>query len=162
MGNSTLNISVAKAYVPYQDLENKHLLAGLLDQPSLFVDHIRRYSTSLTTQMIFGFRTIATDDPKLIRLYHVLDELTNIGGTLAGAVLEVYPALRKLPDFMWPVVQRARRSHREEKNLFMGHWLDVKKAASEGMAKVRETKRGEVPCSQRGRGHFFAQPRSAS
>ena len=44
---------------------------GFLEKPGLFVDHVRRYANSLTTQMIFGFRTTSLDDPKLIQLYNV-------------------------------------------------------------------------------------------
>ena len=69
--HNNLNIRAAKTYVPYQDLENKHMLAGLLESPDLFFDHIRRYTNSLTTQMVFGFRTPDIDDPKLKQLFHV-------------------------------------------------------------------------------------------
>lgn len=158
LGHSTLNVGVAKAFVPYQDLENKHMLAGFLDEPSLFIDHIRRYATSLTTQIIFGFRTIAIDDDRLIKLYDAVEELSTIGGSLTGAILEVYPALRKLPDIMWPVVRRAKNSHEGERDLFVGHWLDVKRAASEGTSKVSETKAGEEESfPQCGRGHLFVR-----
>ena len=47
------------------------MLMGILQKPALFIDHIRRYTNSLTTQMIFGFRTTSLDDPKLIQLYSV-------------------------------------------------------------------------------------------
>ena len=66
-----LNVKAARTYVPYQELENKAMLVGFLDSPDLFIDHIRRYTNSLTTQMIFGFRTTSIDDPKLKQLYSV-------------------------------------------------------------------------------------------
>lgn len=69
--HNNLNIKAARTYVPYQDLENKAMLMGLLEKPELFMDHIRRYTNSLTTQMIFGFRTTSIDDPKLKQLFHV-------------------------------------------------------------------------------------------
>ncbi|RYP31688.1 hypothetical protein DL767_005601 [Monosporascus sp. MG133] len=65
-----LNVKAARTYVPYQDLENKAMLVGFLEQPALFMDHIRRYTNSLSTQMMFGFRTTSLDDPKLKQLYH--------------------------------------------------------------------------------------------
>lgn len=71
MVHNILNIKAARSYVPYQDLESKHMLNGFLTQPDLFIDHIRRYTNSLTTQMVFGFRTISIDDPKLKHLYEV-------------------------------------------------------------------------------------------
>jgi hypothetical protein len=69
--HNNLNIKAARTYVPYQDLENKAMLIGLLEKPDQFIDHIRRFTNSLTTQMIFGFRTISTEDPKLKQLFSV-------------------------------------------------------------------------------------------
>lgn len=69
--HNSLNIRVSRTYIPYQDLENRAMLMGFLEKPGLFVDHVRRYANSLTTQMIFGFRTTSLDDPKLIQLYNV-------------------------------------------------------------------------------------------
>jgi hypothetical protein len=69
--HNNLNIKAAKTYVPYQDLENKNMLLDLLETPDMFIDHIRRYTNSLTTQMIFGFRTTSIHDPKLKQLFHV-------------------------------------------------------------------------------------------
>jgi hypothetical protein len=69
--HNNLNIKAARTYVPYQDLENKAMLVGFLEEPKQFIDHIRRYTNSLTTQMIFGFRTTSTEDPKLKQLFSV-------------------------------------------------------------------------------------------
>lgn len=44
--HSLLNIQAAKRYVPYQVLENKQMLADLLDTPEDFVNHMRRYQQS--------------------------------------------------------------------------------------------------------------------
>jgi hypothetical protein len=69
--HNNLNVKAARTYVPYQDLENKAMLLGFLESPDLFDDHIRRYTNSLTTQMVFGFRTTSIDDPKLKQLFWV-------------------------------------------------------------------------------------------
>ena len=71
MIHNILNIKAAITYVPYQDLENKFMLNGLLNQPNEFANHMRRYTNSLTTQMVFGFRTLDINDPKLQQLFHV-------------------------------------------------------------------------------------------
>lgn len=71
--HNILNIKVAAKYVPYQDLENKVLLKGLLDAPAsehLF-NHLRRFSYSLSTQMIFGYRCPDFRDPRLEQLFYV-------------------------------------------------------------------------------------------
>lgn len=42
-------------------------------------------------------------------------------------ILDLYPIFRKLPDFLAPNYRHAQQLHREEKNLYTGHWLDTKK-----------------------------------
>ncbi len=59
-----LGVTAVRAYVPYQDLENKAMLLGFLESPGDFINHLRRYTTSLTTQMTFGFRTTTQHDPR--------------------------------------------------------------------------------------------------
>lgn len=69
--HNNLNINASKTYVPYQELENKALLLSILEEPHLFIDNLRRYTSSLTTQMIFGFRTTSIEDPNFKQLFHV-------------------------------------------------------------------------------------------
>ena len=69
--HNILNIKAAVTYVPYQDLENKVMLQGFLDHPEGFLDHLRRYTFSLSTQIIFGYRAPDTKDPNLQQLFWV-------------------------------------------------------------------------------------------
>lgn len=71
MMHNTLNIKTAVAYIPYQDLENKSMLLGLLERPDDFVLHLRRYTSSLTTQMVYGFRTTSTEDERMLQFFNV-------------------------------------------------------------------------------------------
>ena len=71
LAHGVLNVAVARSYVPYQDLENRAMLMGLLEAPEQFIGHIRRYTTSLTTQMTFGYRTPTRDDPNLVEMFDV-------------------------------------------------------------------------------------------
>ena len=88
-----LNIKAVWTYVPYQDLENKQMLHGLLEQPDLFVDHVRRYTGSLTTQVVFGFRTISIDDPKLKQLFEGFEKFCEVTSTALAALLDLFPVL---------------------------------------------------------------------
>lgn len=69
--HSFLNIKAAVTYVPYQDLENKFLLEDLLDTPDDLLRHIRRFTYSLSTQMIYGYRCVNNGDPNLLQLFDV-------------------------------------------------------------------------------------------
>lgn len=71
MVHNILNIKAAVTYVPYQDLENKFLLQDLLNTPDDLLRHIRRFTYSLSTQMIYGYRCVNNRDPKLLQLFEV-------------------------------------------------------------------------------------------
>ena len=71
MVHNILNIKAAVTYTPYQDLENKIMLKGFLDLPDQFLDHLRRYTFSLSTQLIFGFRCPDMNDTNLKELFVV-------------------------------------------------------------------------------------------
>lgn len=134
--HSVLHINASKGYVPYQDLESKQMLSGILNEPQLFGDHIRRFTNSLTTQMVFGFRTIDIHDEKLKRLYECVEQWSEVMGSSTAAFLDVFPLLRKLPDFMLPMRRYANELHKKERALYVGHWMDTKKKIYEGTAMV--------------------------
>ena len=71
MIHNILNIKAAVTYAPYQDLENKIMLKGILDDPTNFRSHIRRYTFSLSIQLIFGHRCPDMNDPDLQELFIV-------------------------------------------------------------------------------------------
>ncbi|OHX00730.1 cytochrome p450 [Colletotrichum incanum] len=129
-----LYINAAKGYVPYQDLESKQMLSGFLDKPHHFIDHIRRFTNSLTTQMVFGFRTTSIHDEKLKKLYHCVERWSEVVGSSAAALLDVYPPLRNL-GFVSPGKRYAEALHKEESALYIGHWMDAKKRVLQGTAK---------------------------
>lgn len=133
--HQVLHIKAAKGYVPYQDLESKQMLSGILEEPDSFVAHIRRFTTSLTTQMVFGFRTTSIHDEKLKRLYHCVEKWSEVVGSSTAAVLDVYPHLRNL-GFMLPGKRYAEALHKEERALYVGHWMDAKERVLKGTAKV--------------------------
>ncbi|KAL2752599.1 hypothetical protein ACRALDRAFT_1058459 [Sodiomyces alcalophilus JCM 7366] len=118
-----LGVVAARSYVPYQDLENKAMLVGLLEDPDDFIDHVRRYTASLTTQMTFGFRTTSIQDQRFKEAFDT------------AALLDLMPILRKLPDFVLPIKKEGREIHQREKTLFLGHYLKAKQGLKDGTAQ---------------------------
>ncbi|KAI1125555.1 cytochrome P450 [Nemania abortiva] len=135
LAHGVLNIQVARSYVPYQDLENRAMLMGFLDAPDQFLNHLRRYTTSLTTQMTFGYRTPTSDDPNLIEMFDNFERLSELAGTQVAALLDLFPVLRKLPDFLLPSRKLGREVHERERALFMKHLLNARKQLNSGNAK---------------------------
>ncbi|KAJ8128204.1 hypothetical protein O1611_g5430 [Lasiodiplodia mahajangana] len=133
--HNSLNIKASRTYVPYQDLENKAMLLGFLEQPSRFFNHIRRYTYSISTQMIFGFRTLAIDDPKLEQLIHGFEKWSEVAGSQTAAFLDVFPLLRHLPDIFLPFKRYAKKLYEKEYDLYIGQYLTAKRKLKEGKSK---------------------------
>lgn len=107
-----------------------------LEQPDLFIDHIRRYTKSLTTQMVFGFRTVSVDDPQLKQLFEGFEKFCEVTSTTLAALLDLFPVLKSLPDFMLPLSRYSKELHTHEKALYVSYWMDIKKNILAGTAKV--------------------------
>ncbi|KAI1204660.1 cytochrome P450 [Annulohypoxylon truncatum] len=133
--HNSLNIKAARTYVPYQDLENKAMLKAFLDGPSQFIHHIRRYTNSLSTQMLFGFRTVDNNDPRLKQLFRSFEGFSIVMGSEAAALLEVFPLLRYLPDAFLPMRRYAKELHKVESALFLGHYRETRRKLKAGEAK---------------------------
>lgn len=135
MVHGLLNISAAKSYVPYQMLENKQMLYDMLSQPDRVLENIRRYSNALTTTMVFGWRTSTYEDDKMKQLFDGFTEFAEINQTGTAALIDFFPWLRKLPEFVLPAQTKAKELHRHEKALYLGHWLRAKDEAEKGLIK---------------------------
>jgi hypothetical protein len=132
-----LQLTAAKSYEPYQDLESASMMAALLDEPHLVFDHIRRYTNSVATQFVYGFRTPRIDDPKLVQLYDSVEKWSAITGAGSAALLDVFPILRSLPAAVRPLYNYALSLKREYFDLALSHWGNAKRGVQEGTAKVR-------------------------
>ncbi|EKG13898.1 Cytochrome P450 [Macrophomina phaseolina MS6] len=135
MIHSLLNVTAAKSYVPYQELENKQMLNDLLESPDSLLEHLRRYSSSLVASIVFGWRTPDYRDPKLWQFFHGFDEFSALAQTAGAALPDFYPILRKLPMWMQRRQSQAARLHVAEKALYLGNWLDAKRAVESGTAR---------------------------
>ncbi|KAM0552436.1 hypothetical protein ACHAPJ_007997 [Fusarium lateritium] len=133
--HSLLNVTAARSYVPYQDLENKQMLYEMLVQPDKFLHSIRRYSNALTTTMVFGWRSPVYRDPKLMQLFDGFAEFAELNQTGIAALLDSFPLLRNLPDFLLPVQKKAKELHQKEKDLYLSHWLKAKQDIADGTIK---------------------------
>ena len=133
--HTLLNVAAAKSYVPYQVLENQQMLYEILTEPENVLNAVRRYSNSLTTAMTFGWRTHSNSDPKMQQLFEGFENFAVLNQTGTAALIDFYPILRYLPDFLVPVRQQARALHAREKELYLGHWKAAKESIKNGTAK---------------------------
>ncbi|KAK3335186.1 cytochrome P450 [Cercophora scortea] len=132
MIHTLLNVSAAKSYVPYQVLENKQMLWELVTEPDRFLYSIRRYSNALTTTMVYGWRTPTYEDPKMQQLFDGFSEFAELNQTGAAGLVDFFPVLRSLPEFLLPAKKKARELHALEKELYLSHWLKAKQETLDG------------------------------
>ncbi|KAK7416280.1 hypothetical protein QQZ08_012054 [Neonectria magnoliae] len=132
MIHNIMNIKAAVTYVPYQDLENKFLLEGLLDTPEDFLAHLRRFTYSLSTQMIFGYRCINNKDPNLLQLFESFEKWGELAGSSSAQLADLFPILQKLPTFMTPNVRYAKKLFEVERKNYVGQWMRSKEALDSG------------------------------
>ena len=132
MVHNLLNQNVARNYVPYQMLENKQMLYDFLETPNDFLKHIRRYSNALTTSMVFGWRTPTYEDEAIVQLFDGFAEFSEINQTGTAALIDFFPFLRRFPDYILTTQKKAKDLHREERALYLRHWLRAKKEIKDG------------------------------
>ncbi|KAF5602430.1 cytochrome p450 [Fusarium subglutinans] len=130
-----LGVTAARSYIPYQDLESKAMLFDVVKSPDDFVDHLRRYTASLTTQITFGSRTTSIEDERFKEAFEIFDRSSEMIGSRTAALLDLIPALRRIPDFLMPIKKEGRKIHERELGLFRGFYLAAKKGLNDGSAK---------------------------
>lgn len=113
-------------------LENKQMLYQFLQEPENFLHHIRRYSNALTTTMVFGWRTSTYEDEKMKQLFDGFSQFADLNQQGAAAMVDFFPILRRLPEFLLPTKRKAKILHQHEKALYLSHWLNAKKSIEAG------------------------------
>jgi cytochrome P450 len=110
------------------------MLLGLLEQPEQFVDHIKRFTTSLTMQIIYGVRIVSEEDPLLKSLFHFFDRFSDISLSLTAILLDTFPVLRYIPSILLPRKKEAEVLHKKEHAIFLSLYLGMKQKMLEGKA----------------------------
>ncbi|KAI1426170.1 cytochrome P450 [Xylaria sp. FL1777] len=130
-----IGVVASETYIPYQDLENKAMLLDFLQTPNDFIDHLRRYTASITTQMTFGYRILNILDANFREAFDIFDRSSELIGSRTAALLDLVPALRHLPDWLLPIKAECRIVHKREKALFLRNYDKIKQDVLSGSAK---------------------------
>ncbi|KAF2105792.1 putative cytochrome P450 [Lophiotrema nucula] len=121
-----LNVNKAVAYLPYQEMENRQLMYDLMMTPSGLLEHLRRFSSSLITSVVFGFRWKTFDEPRLQEVFSLFDNFMRLNATGGAALADFYPILRSAPAWLSPIQQEAIEHHDVELPFMMKFWLEAK------------------------------------
>jgi hypothetical protein len=70
--------------------------------------------------------------------YQGFEKWAEVTGSSSAQLLDLFPILQRLPKFLLPNYRYAEELHKAEKALYVGHWLNAKKAIKNGTGKVRK------------------------
>ncbi|KDQ56874.1 hypothetical protein JAAARDRAFT_194819 [Jaapia argillacea MUCL 33604] len=87
-----------KTYQPLLEMESLPFLRRLLSKPSAYMDHIRRYSGTLTLNVIYGHQ-VTSDDDEFLTIAEECGDLFANHLTAGGGVwmVDVFPFLKHIP-----------------------------------------------------------------
>lgn len=130
-----VSLTAVQSLQPIQDAESTLTIHQLAQSPAKYYDHIRRYSTGVILSSVFGVRGPEFDHPNVRRLYHVQDQFTAILDTGATPPVDIFPFLKRLPDFMSPWRRWARQIRKEQRQLYLELLQDVKDRRVRGVRR---------------------------
>jgi hypothetical protein len=76
-----LNVKTANTYLPYQHFDSLQLMNDFLEEPSNWVGHLQRYTASIASGVLYGWRTPKTDTGYVKDLIEVHFTLEGLEGT---------------------------------------------------------------------------------
>ena len=129
--------SAAASYEPVQILEATLLLQALLERPQAYETHFERYSSGLIFRLAFG-KTLEDAEAekggrqsltqRILKVTHTLEKVASPGAYL----VDTFPALMWIPDWLAPWKSELKRLHKEELTLFRELLYDVKMEMESG------------------------------
>ncbi|PCH38732.1 cytochrome P450 [Wolfiporia cocos MD-104 SS10] len=90
---------VSPDYRYLQRREVRNLLAGLLESPSQFMTHIKKYSAAIVMEMAYGHTATSLDDD-FIQMAETIMTTTQQAETPAATALDLFPILAYTPEWM--------------------------------------------------------------
>jgi len=109
------------------------MLHDLLENPENFYSHSQRYATSVIISSVYGLRAPIFNHPVIegvFRILRIMGQVSQPGNFL----VDTYPILDYLPDFLSPWRIRAKKMHELEKAMWRVLWDPLKKKYMEGNA----------------------------
>lgn len=116
---------------PSQSLESHRYLYDILQDPQHFLDHVKRYTSSVIVYAIYGRRVLDLEDPVLKAIYQELAVFGEVVGS--RFLVDQYPILAHLPKPLQWWRRQYEPSHQFEADLWMGLWSDLKKQLQAGI-----------------------------
>ena len=130
--------SAAVAYEPMQEEEALRVVHDLLRDPSKYERFFERYAASIIMRLAFGITLFTGQEDAAQRILKVDHELERVASPGAYLV-DTFPSLMYLPDFLAPFKREGKRLHAYELDLFTSLVKDVDTRRQAGDPSVNNT-----------------------
>lgn len=115
---------------PSQDVESRQYLHDILTNPDHFLDHVKRYATSVIIYASYGFRILSLDHPVLTAIYKSTGKFGEV--FVARYLVDSFPILAYLPNSLQWWRWNVDPYRKEGDKLMLGLWNDLKKRLDTG------------------------------
>lgn len=126
--HSLLSGSALKQYGEWQELESTQMMAEYLFQPHLWYKHHYRYANSVIHRIALGERLEKSTE----ELADLQNCVTVFVGSIGSSMIDWFPKLVSLPDFLWRPHWEALGSWNE--GVYRAWWDPVRTAVNDGTA----------------------------
>ncbi|KAJ0420303.1 putative cytochrome P450 oxidoreductase [Aspergillus carlsbadensis] len=128
-----LNVTVSNRYIPYQTFDSLQLLNDMLDSPENFSLHIQRFTTSVASTVLYGWRTASAEQGYVKDLIEWMDKTSEVANLqLADFYHFLRPLYRLLPTALSPYKQKLATVREIENRLFYRLMEDAKAKIAAG------------------------------
>lgn len=126
-----LNVGATRQYLPYQELESTKLAYDLISDPTNWRQHIFRYSNCIGLLLTRGKRVRYSDNPDIQEVQDNFYRFAMI--QQIPALVDYFPILRHIPDFLMPSVRHAREHCAQDAKIALKHYLPCKESTGKAV-----------------------------
>ncbi|EPQ52491.1 cytochrome P450 [Gloeophyllum trabeum ATCC 11539] len=128
-----LHADVIRKHEDLLNEEGRRLLQGMWDTPKNFDRHLRRFSSSLSLRLVYGFEAMDNDDPHVLLAEEMMQ--TAEYAVIAGWAVDFIPWLRYLPAWLPGVGWKKRGAYIRSKvdAMISGNYDEVMQKVKSGV-----------------------------
>lgn len=115
---SMMNINAVEEVLPVQQAEATVAMYDLLQTPEKWFEHIRRYSSAVILESVFGQRGTDYNSAKMKKFWDVMEDFTHILAQGATPPVDAFPILKYIPSFLTPYKARALTIRHDQQALY--------------------------------------------
>ena len=127
MAQSCLNNNSIQTIVPIQEAEATQTMFQIMNNPDMYYEYIRRYSTAVVLASVYGQRAFDFQSSKVQQIYSIMERFLTLMEPGATPPVDVITILQYLPNFMCWWKREAKAIRKDELELY-GALLNETKA----------------------------------